>query len=287
MFIKRDDLIDDEVSGNKWRKLKYNFEHVLTHRMDGVLTFGGAFSNHLLATASACQRIGIKSIGIVRGEELTIDCNDILRQCSTLGMQIEFVSRSEYRMRNEKDFLHRLHLQYPGFYIVPEGGANYLGVVGCQHILHECERSFDQVFVAQGTTTTSCGMLLGLSPNTTLNVVPVLRSFDSLFEMQKLFIKCAFDEDYINGLLEKVRVHTNADFGGYGRYDLKLLDFMERFYAETKVPLDPVYTGKVLYALACYCEQTSDISEDILFVHTGGIKGGAEIATREKRKFFG
>ena len=127
VFVKRDDLIDKEVSGNKWRKLNYSIELANYQKKDGILTFGGAFSNHLLATAAACHKSGLKSIGVVRGDELTKDSNANLKRCHELGMKLIFISRVEYQLRNEKITQEEWKEDFPTFLLVPEGGANYHG----------------------------------------------------------------------------------------------------------------------------------------------------------------
>ena len=130
LFLKRDDLIDSEVSGNKWRKLKYNIEQAISKKNDAILTFGGAYSNHLVATASACFKVGIRSIGIVRGEELSENSNETLKKCFEFGMELKFVSRQEYVLKGDSLFLKDLHLENENCFIVPEGGANFYGMVG-------------------------------------------------------------------------------------------------------------------------------------------------------------
>jgi 1-aminocyclopropane-1-carboxylate deaminase len=285
LFIKRDDLIDSHVSGNKWRKLKFNIESAKQFNKDGIVTFGGAFSNHLVATAAACYKSGIQSVGIIRGEELNYKSNDTLIQCSMFGMQLEFVSRAEYAMRNEKYYHESLLLKYPGFSIVPEGGANYLGIIGCQEIMCEIDQHFDHVFVAQGTTCTSVGIALSLPQNTILHVVPVLKGFDSISEMKKLLIYSGFDEQLSEGLLEHIQVHSDAHFGGYGKYSDVLLDFMKDFFHQTAVPLDPIYSGKALFELLDWVVKNNITNTTVLFIHTGGIQGGKQISETEKRKF--
>jgi len=285
LFVKRDDLIHPLVSGNKWRKLRLNVEHAMNQKFKGVLTFGGAYSNHLLASASACHLCGLESIGVVRGEELTIESNPMLLTCHELGMTFIFVSREEYSDRNEKSYLEYLHEEHPGYYLIPEGGANYLGMIGCQQILFECDVQFDSVFVAQGTTTTSCGILTSLPADVKLHVVPVLKGFDAMKEMKGLLNSTAFDQDWTADALAEVVIHEDAHFGGYGKYTSELLDFMERFHQETAVPLDPVYTGKAMYAIMNYCQNSLDHTENILFIHTGGIEGGKQISERTGRAY--
>ena len=285
LFIKRDDLIDQHVSGNKWRKLKYNVDYAIQMKNEGILTFGGAFSNHLLATAAACHKIGIKSIGIVRGEELSIDSNDTLKNCSLMGMQLVFVSRENYSLRNEKAFQEELSFKYSNFHIVPEGGSNYYGLIGCQQILLETPNDYNYIFVAQGTTTTSAGILMAIPEKTKMNVVPVLKGFDAMAEMKNLFNHSGIETSFAIELLNRVEVLTDYHFGGYGKYTLELLDFMETFYEQTTIPLDPVYTGKTMYALFDWIEKFNISNCSILFIHTGGIQGGKMIAKKEGRTF--
>lgn len=286
LYIKRDDLIDSEVSGNKWRKLKFNVEQVKSLKKTGVLTFGGAYSNHLLATASACNRIGIQSMGIIRGEELTISSNETLKRCSELGMKLKFVSREEYRLRNEKVYQNELNFEFQDFYVVPEGGANFYGMIGCQEILKEIEIDYDAVFVAQGTTTTSCGILLSLPENAKLHVVPVLKGFDSDKEMRDLLNYSLFDENFTDELMQKTIIHSEYHFGGYANYTKQLLTFIQSFYSKHKIPLDHVYTGKALYALYAEVEKGDLDSQTIIFVHTGGIQGVSAIEEKEGIIFF-
>lgn len=286
LFVKRDDLIDEFVSGNKWRKLKYNVEYTIQIKKEGILTFGGAYSNHLLATAAACQKINIKSVGIVRGEELNADSNETLKRCQMMGMELKFISREEYFMCNEKSYQEELSYSFPNLHIVPEGGANYYGMIGCQEILQETSNDFDHIFVAQGTTTTSAGMALGLNEKSKLHVVPVLKGFDSLSEMRNLYSKSGIEQCMYEEILLNTDVLSDYHFGGYAKYTAELLDFMERIFKETDIPLDPVYTGKVFYAMLDWIERNNISNAKILFVHTGGIQGGKGIAKKEGRTFF-
>ncbi len=285
LFIKRDDLIDEFVSGNKWRKLKYNIAHTQQQKKTGVLTFGGAFSNHLLATASACNVVGLHSLGIVRGDELHQDSNNLLKKCTELGMKLKFISREEYHLRNEKSYYEELNFEFPNYQIVPEGGSNYYGMIGCQEILQETSNDFDHIFVAQGTTTTSAGIALGLKESCQLHVVPVLKGFDALAEMNALFKYSGIDADMVAEILERTDVLSEYHFGGYGKYTPELLDFMEIIFKTTNVPLDPIYTGKVFFALHDWVIKTNTTNSKILLIHTGGIQGGKFIEQKEGRIF--
>jgi len=286
LFVKRDDLIDQEVSGNKWRKLKYNIQKALADKNEAILTFGGAYSNHLLATASACSKVGVKAIGIVRGEELSKDSNETLKRCHELGMLLIFVSREEYSLKNDSLYLKDLHLEHENTYIIPEGGANFYGMIGCQEIISEINIQFDQVFIAQGTATTSCGVLMALNDQQSLNVIPVLKGFDSISEMSRLLNYSLFDEDLTSELIEKVVVHSDGHFGGYGKFTDELLDFITEFHREYKVPLDPIYTGKVMFKLFELIKQKKIKDTSILFIHTGGIQAVKEIEKKKGIKLF-
>jgi 1-aminocyclopropane-1-carboxylate deaminase len=286
LFVKRDDLIHSEVSGNKWRKLKYNVQQCQTNKKEGILTFGGAFSNHLLATASACHDFGLKSVGIVRGNELNAQSNHTLRRCSELEMELKFISREEYRMIPDKSYLADLAHEFPNFHIVPEGGANYYGMIGCQEILKEIEVDFDAVFVAQGTTTTSCGLLMGLKEEQELFAVPVLKGFDSEREMHTIFEYSGIEKEWLEDTFDKLKVLDKYHFGGYGKYDDDLLSFIRSFYLKHEIKLDPIYTGKAMFALMKELEDEKWNGKSIVFIHTGGIQGVPSVEEKSGVKLF-
>lgn len=286
VYIKRDDLIHPEVSGNKWRKLKYNVEVCLNAKKTGILTFGGAFSNHLLATASACHTIGLKSVGIVRGDELSPQSNHTLRRCTELGMELKFISREEYRMIHDKSYLADVAHEFPNFHIVPEGGANYYGMIGCQEILKEIEVDFDTVFVAQGTTTTSCGLLMGLKENQEIYVIPVLKGFASEREMLSIFEYSGVEKEWLEDAFKKLNILDGFHFGGYGKFDDELLDFIRTFYLNYEIKLDPIYTGKAMFAMMKELESEKWNGKSVVFIHTGGIQGGQSIEEKSSVKLF-
>ena len=277
LYVKRDDLIHDEVSGNKWRKLKYNIEQVYQGKFEGVFTFGGAFSNHLVATASACNQLGLKSIGFVRGNELTINSNDTLKRCYELGMELRFLSREEYALRNDKQYIHEIQSENLGFYPIPEGGSNYLGVIGCQEIVKEIEIEIDHLFIAQGTTTTSCGVLMGKHSHTKLHVIPVLKGFHSKETMVDILKYALLDEDYANELVDDVIVHSEYHFGGYGKHTDELIHFIKNIYSGYQLPLDFVYTGKAFYGMLEELRSGNFDNQTVVFIHTGGLQGNGEL----------
>lgn len=277
LFIKRDDLLDKEISGNKWRKLKFNVEKCFQQKNEGVLTFGGAYSNHLVATACACSLAGLKSIGIVRGDELNSQSNDTLKRCSEYGMELQFVSREEYRLKNERYYHEELLVENPNFLVVPEGGANYLGMIGCQEIVSEIDEEFDSIIVAQGTTATSCGIAFGLDEDQKIYVVPALKGYESINEMRSLMLASALSQDVVDQLLSQTVVCDQYHFGGYGKYNQELLNFIRDFHKEHKVKLDPIYTGKSMFALMDLAKSGVFDSQKIIFVHTGGIQGAQSV----------
>jgi len=272
VFVKRDDLIDAEVSGNKWRKLKYHLEQAHFLKKDGIVTVGGAFSNHLLAVASACHKAGIKSVGVVRGEELTSQSNPNLKRCTELGMELEFISRLDYADRNESWFKDDLLEKHRNFMFVPEGGSGYYGLIGCQELVKELPETVTDIFVAQGTTTTSCGILLGISDETVLHVVPVLKGFDSISEMKPILYPFCLDSNVIDDYLQKVQVHDSFHEGGYGKSSPELEKFIELCRIEFELSLDFVYTAKAFRALMYWVMNSPDaVDAEVVFIHTGGL----------------
>lgn len=259
VYLKRDDLIHPFVSGNKWRKLKYNIESVLQGMYTGVVTFGGAYSNHLIATACACASAGIPCIGLVRGDELNPTSNYVLRLCHEFGMELKFVSRQAYRDKEAlaEDFSTR------GYWVVPEGGANEEGVKGCEEILPEGNENWDHVVVAVGTATTFAGIIRSAEEQTVVHGIAALKGADYLMEMVSSYT------DKTNW-----RLHTNYAQGGFGKFDNDLLAFNKQFASETGVLLDPVYTGKMMWALYNLIKRGEiGVGQKVLCIHTGGMTG--------------
>lgn len=274
VLVKRDDLIDTEVSGNKWRKLKYYMEQAVFLKKEGMVTVGGAFSNHLLAVASACNKAGLRSIGVVRGEELTAESNHNLKRCADLGMELEFISRLDYADRNQDWFKEELLEKHRNFLFVPEGGGGYHGLIGCQELVKELPAETGHIFVAQGTCTTSAGILLGLTGKMKLHGVPVLKGFDAEKEMWPLLYSFLMDKDEVAELLKEITVHSDYHFGGYGKWNDELVDFIRYCKEEWNLPLDKVYTGKAFKALYDFVLSGQADHSTVVFIHTGGLVNG-------------
>jgi 1-aminocyclopropane-1-carboxylate deaminase len=274
LFVKRDDLIDTHISGNKLRKLEGNLRAALNAGAQQLITFGGAYSNHLLASAAAAKALNLPIIGKVRGDELSPRSNALLYKCQELGMHLEFISRTAYQAQK---LTSGLDLQSKTWYI-PEGGANPEGIWGCAQIYTEAlaqnnNQHFDAVFIAQGTTTTSLGILSVLGPQSQLYVVPVLKGFDALAEMKTLAhlaqqnaLTSAFTFPF-----EQVKVLDQYHFGGYAKSTPELRAFVEDFNLSSQFPIEPVYTGKALFALADELPRLESGCKSVLFVHTGGV----------------
>lgn len=272
LFIKRDDLIHPEVSGNKWRKLKYNLAEAQRLHLDTILTFGGAWSNHIAATAAACRLAGMKSIGIIRGEELDEEDNPTLRKAKENGMCLEFVSRENYRRKNETDFMWSLQQRFGEFYSVPEGGANAHGVKGCAEILNEVKEHYDVICAPCGTGATIAGMLSVLKPNQMLLGFPALKN-------------AAFLENEIHRLaggkkelMNNCRIMPGYHFGGYARHTPELLRFTKDFAEHHRLELDFVYTGKMLFGIFDLIRKDFfRQGTKVLAIHTGGLQGNTGI----------
>ncbi|MDG2194098.1 MAG: pyridoxal-phosphate dependent enzyme [Polaribacter sp.] len=280
LFVKREDSIHPFVSGNKFRKLKYNLAAAYKQKHTTLLTFGGAFSNHIAATAVAGKSMGFKTIGIIRGDELGNDLEKTLARNATLreayhnGMKFWFVSRAAYREKSSKKFLDHLKKQFGNFYLVPEGGTNTLAVKGCEEILMPEDEKFDYICVAVGTGGTIAGLI-----NSAKNHQKVI-GFPAL--------KGDFLTDEINLFTEKKdnwRLENSYHFGGYGKSNSELITFINSFKRASTIPLDPIYTGKMLFGILDLIErdQFSENSK-ILAIHTGGLQGIKGFNERLKQK---
>ena len=249
LYMKRDDLIHEEISGNKWRKLKYNLLKARQQQKSLVITLGGAFSNHIAATAAAGREFGIQTKGIIRGEEIK-SINPTLLKAKENGMELEFVSREYYRERNEDWFKKEVLERHDNAYYLPEGGANYLGLQGCTEILNEVNIDFDFVCTSAGTGTTASGIGLSLVGKQKLLVFPALKGGAFLQEdIAKQLYWATLNDDMVSDVMSKIIFHNDYHFGGYAKINFELIQFMRDFYSENKIKLDPVYSAKMVFGI--------------------------------------
>ncbi len=264
LVVKREDQIHPHISGNKYRKLKYNLLEAKNNKSDTLLTFGGAFSNHIAATASAGKEFGFKTIGIIRGEELfdKVDENPTLAFAKANHMQLHFVSREVFKQKNSEDFIAELKHNFGDFYLLPEGGTNDLAVKGCEEILAIEDNDFDVICVPVGTGGTLAGVINSSQPH------------------QKVIGFSALKGDFLKKEVEKWTNRTNwfitdeYAFGGYAKINHTLIEFINQFNNETGIPLDPIYTGKMMFGILRMIEEGKISKKSrILAIHTGGLQG--------------
>lgn len=264
LTIKRLDLIHPRISGNKFFKLKYNFFAAQQQGLRQILTFGGAYSNHIAATAYAAQLVGFQSIGIIRGEELsTQDLNPTLQTAQDFGMQLHFVSRAEYRLRHESEYLQQLQRQYPQAFIIPEGGTNTLAIQGTQEILTSEDReNYDVICCAVGTGGTIAGII------------------ESSSEQQQVLGFSALKGDFLQQNIQQWTDKQNWALtdayccGGYAKTSQELLQFMQQFEQRYAIPLEQVYTAKMMMGLFDLIQKNHfSTNTRILAIHTGGLQG--------------
>jgi 1-aminocyclopropane-1-carboxylate deaminase len=269
IYLKRDDLIHPEIAGNKWWKLKYNLEKARREGFDTILTFGGAYSNHIAATAAAGKIFGFKTIGIIRGEKDSL-ANPTLLAAKGNGMELSFVSREQYRRKADSDFLKSLELKYGKIYLIPEGGKNSLGVKGCMEIIKDINIKYDYICCGCGTGTTLAGIVLSKPKGVQALGFSSLKGGGFLQGDVQELIK---EQD---AELQEVdfKIITDYHFGGYGKVTAELIDYVKGFKADTGITLDLIYTGKMLFGIKDLLEKGffSPYSS-ILIIHSGGIQG--------------
>jgi len=275
LFIKRDDLLHPHISGNKFRKLKYNLAEAKAKKYNKILTYGGAFSNHIVAVAAAGKEYGFQTIGIIRGEELVsqIADNPSLQFAQECGMQLEFISREQYRHKNEIAALEYWQKKYGEVYVLPEGGTNQLAVKGCEEIITSADEVYDFICCAVGTGGTISGIINSAMPHQKIIGFPALKG-DFL------------QEDIRNFTHENNwELQTDYHFGGYAKTTSKLIQFLNDFHAQHHIPLDPIYTGKMVYGVMDLIQKNYfKKGSKILLIHTGGLQGILGINNRLRQK---
>ena len=264
LFLKREDTIHPFISGNKYRKLKYNLIEAKNKGFNTLLTFGGAYSNHIAATAYAGHESGLKTIGVIRGEELIHSWqeNPTLRLAKEHGMQFHFVSREVYRKKTHPDFIADLEKQFGPFYLIPEGGTNSFAVKGCGEILTKEDAQFDFVCCCVGTGGTISGLINSSLANQTVLGFPALKG-DFLKEDIYTFVQ-----------KDNWKLISDYHFGGYAKINKELIEFINWFKLKTGIPLDPIYTGKMMFGILDLIKKGKfESGSQILAIHSGGLQG--------------
>lgn len=255
--------------------MKYNLLQAKAENQEILLTFGGAYSNHIAAVAYAGKEQGFKTIGIIRGDELgaKIGDNPTLKFAQECGMQFEFVTRESYRHKTNLDFIEKLREKFGSFYLVPEGGTNEYAIKGCEEILTEEDAKFDYVCLAVGTGGTISGIINSALPHQKVLGFPALKGDFLTDEIRRFVHK------------ENWSLITDYHFGGYGKVSEELIQFINQFFKQTQVLLDPVYTGKMVFGVMDLIQKNyfADNSK-ILLIHTGGLQGIQGMNTLLKSK---
>ena len=263
LIIRRLDLVHPQISGNKFFKLKYNFLEAKRQGYQHILSFGGAYSNHIAATAFAAQQFGFQSVGVIRGEELADrPLNPTLATAQQFGMQLHFVSRDEYRRKQQPEYLAELARQFPEHYVIPEGGTNALAIQGCQEILKDSDAQFDVICCAVGTGGTISGLIEASHAH------QQILGFSAL--------KGSFLKDEVAQLTKKTNWNILDDYccGGYAKTSAALVQFIRDFEAEFSILLEQVYTAKMLMGIFDLIEKNYfPARSKLLVIHSGGLQG--------------
>lgn len=277
VYLQRDDLLHKDVSGNKWRKLKYALKDYDRETYDGILSFGGAFSNHLAATAAACHLLDIPFVAFVRGEKPN-GLNSTLAFIESSGAKIEWLNRTDFKELRDKGWPNPDLERYSNFMVIPEGGRSDLAIKSCEEITENWEgQAYDFACCSIGTGTTFSGLV---------NSLTGLQTKCLGFVMLK-------DQGYLTKEIEGMTTGNNYElirdyhFNGFGKVTDELIDFLNRFYEKNKIPLDPIYTGKMMYGIANLAENDFfPVGSKIIAIHTGGLQGikGCNEQRRKKNK---
>ena len=267
LYILREDLIHPIVSGNKWRKLKYNLLAARESGESTLLSFGGAYSNHIHALATAAKEYGLKSIGIIRGEE-HLPLNPTLTDAKAMGMELHYMDRTLYRLKDSLKVFESLKQQFGKFYLLPEGGTNELAIKGAAEIVENIENDYDYFCLACGTGGTTTGIICGLNGKGEVIGFSVLKG---VFHQQEIK---NWLEKIDQGKLNNWQLNSDYHFGGYAKHNEQLISFINMFSAKYKIQLDPIYTGKMLYGVYDMIKQGKFPEKArILAIHTGGLQG--------------
>jgi len=278
VWIKRDDQMDPLLSGNKVFKLKENLKLFKEGSYKTLVTFGGAYSNHIAATAALCQMERISCVGIIRGEP-TSPLNPTLQRAETQGMTLKFISRSDYRKRDEADFIQTMVEGFELPYLIPEGGANKAGIEGAKAMLGKRTEHFSHIVSAVGTGTTLAGLALNASNNQRILGLVIHRYAEVMTDLLPM-------HEGLKDAVQNIEVKP-AHFGGYAKWSAPLLEFIRMIDRSLSIQLDPIYTGKALFTLTHLIDEGHfPEGSKVLFLHTGGMQGVAGFEERLGHALF-
>jgi 1-aminocyclopropane-1-carboxylate deaminase len=280
VWVKRDDLIHPIVSGNKWRKLKNNIDDFLNSKNSQIVSMGGAFSNHLLSLSYICNKYNILNTLLVRGERPK-ELNDILLSCEEYNTKLIFTERRQY---SDKNWVHKfLKENFSDYLFIPEGGANQLGINGCAQIINEIDQEFDEIYCEVGTGATFMGIASALNNHQKIIGVVVLKGAEEIAHN----IANKYKEVFANKITPKAVFLHDYHMGGYAKHSAKLIEFMRLFYSKTGIKTDPIYSGKLFYALVNQLISQKDQSpKKIIALHSGGLAGIKGFENRYKLSIF-
>ena len=271
IVVKRFDQMHPTINGNKWFKLMFNLDEMKRRGAKQLVTFGGAYSNHIHATAAVSKELGIHAVGIIRGEEPK-EYSPTLMFARECGMELCFISRSDYEERNSEEMKAWVHEKWESAFLVPEGGANYLGMNGAMQMVSEEDFKFDNWLVAAGTGTTAAGLLVQSKPHQKVWIYSALKGEHYMRnEIRNKLIYFFHDEVAADELLERAVVFSEDYFGGYGKFNNELIEFVQGVNRNNELPLDVIYTGKLVHSFLIENKKPNEGS--VLMFHTGGLQG--------------
>ncbi len=268
VWLKRDDLTHPEISGNKWRKLKYNLVEAKEEGQSTLLTFGGPYSNHIHAVAAAGRLFGFKTIGIIRGEPHA-EPSETLKDAAQNGMRILFMDRPHYRLKHEAECIESLHVQLGDFFMIPEGGTNIFALQGCIEMINEIKTDYDYVCCGCGTGGTLAGIVTGLYGRKKAIGFSSLKGKDTLTESVTELVR-----DFTDMTFDNWQITFDYHCGGYAKVNEDLINFIKAFKQNHLTQLEPIYTGKMMYGLYdMIAKDHFPRGTRIIAIHTGGLQG--------------
>ena len=278
VFMQRIDLVHPIISGNKWYKMKYNIAAMMEQGKDTLLTFGGAYSNHIHAAARAGKFFGFKTIGLLRGEE-HLPLNETLKSAVDDGMELHYIDRTTFRERESEDFLNSIKNKYGNVYILPVGGTNKIALKGCAEIVEQINIDYDYICSASGSGGTFAGIVAGLNGNKKGIAFPALKGGGFL---EKVISDLVFG--YCGKHFTNWHLNTDYHFGGFAKLTKELVEFTKEFEKLNGFELDYIYTNKMMFGIAELIKSGYfKADETIVAIHSGGIQGNLGMKSKIKK----